>query len=70
LLRLNVDFEPMVIGADTETSAQKSGLRETPRRRKAARRLERKSTGNINRAFFIKKMACYENRPFDYLDFD
>jgi hypothetical protein len=30
LLKLNVNFDPIVIGADTRDSCGKSGLRETP----------------------------------------
>jgi hypothetical protein len=32
--KANVDFDPMVIGADTRIPAQKSGLRETPQAKK------------------------------------
>jgi hypothetical protein len=60
LLKLNVNFDPMVIGAEKRDSCGKSELKETlqakttvrriPNRPLKSERLERKSTGKINRA--------------------
>jgi hypothetical protein len=59
LLKLNADFDPIAIGAETRDSCGKSELRETPQESRAeeapelpaeSERLERKSTGRINKA--------------------
>jgi hypothetical protein len=60
LLKLNVNFDPMAIGADTRDScseklvkgdpAGSEAARRLPNRPRESERLERKSTDKINRA--------------------
>jgi hypothetical protein len=64
LLKLNVDFDPMVIGVDTRDSCSEKRVKgdpqdqsgeEAPESPAQSERLERKSTGKINRAKKIMK---------------
>jgi hypothetical protein len=69
LLKLNVDFGPMVIGADTRDSCSEKCVKGDPTGSEAARRLpnrplkserlERKSTGQINRVCKKKGITAY-----------
>jgi hypothetical protein len=59
LLKLNVDFDPMVIGAEGARLLREKRVKGDPtgaKRRGGSRtaRLERKSTGKMTRAFCIR----------------
>jgi hypothetical protein len=65
LLKINVDFDLMVIRSDTQDSGLEKRVKGDPEEAQSER-LEWKSTGKINRAFFYYE-KCHRVHKKKYL---